>query len=154
MNKSSAFNCERAQSSIMFALLIPLFVIGMVFAVDFGRFLVLQNQAQILADGAATAGASALDVRRFTSSKDIAINEPWAKVRAENIFIDINAGVDPTLSGMSFSLSKFDVVGNEVFVQVTGSCATMWSKPFGVPGYVAVANSSARAATGIDREMP
>lgn len=143
---------EKGQSATFFALLIPFFVVAMVFAVDFGRFLILQNQAQIYADGAATAAAGALDVREFTIGRNNDLNAMWAKDRAQEV-ISKGVEIDKQLADYSFALSGFEIHGNEVTVRVTGSCPTLWSKPFRVNGYVTTAVASARAATGISKEI-
>jgi len=144
---------EQGQSAVFFALLVPFFVVAMIFAVDFGRFLVLQNQAQIFADGAASAAAGALDIRKFTTmNRSNVLNQPWATDRAQSVISD-GVMLDDTLAGYTFSLSSIVFTGNEVTVRVTGSCPTLWSKPFGINGYVTTAVSSARAATGISKEI-
>jgi hypothetical protein len=133
--------------------LIPLFLLAMAITVDLGNFLIMRSQAWTLADAASLSGAGGLDVQQ-AGQHNFVLNPYWAYVRASDSYAATYAANRDRLKNMSFSLAGIEVKGATITVTVTGSVTNQFTPGlFGIGSYSTVVRSTARAATGIDKDL-
>ncbi len=142
---------ERGQALPGFVVLIPVFILSLFIVLDLGRYQIMRNQVRIAADSTALAAAGALDAKQ-AGQGNFVINENWARQRAVDSFQELSAHLDEPW--MTLTLLAVEVEGAEVLVRVNGTASTVFGgfPLIGVSGFSAVAESRARAATGVDEE--
>jgi uncharacterized membrane protein len=138
---------EKGQVALVFIASMVIIIAAMALLIDGGRYLVMRNQARMMADAAAISGAGILNVREAGSGNFI-LDDIAAELAASNNF-ELNDVDSPEYA--DFSLDDVNVQGNRIWVTVTGRSTPLFGAQWGL-NYSATIVSSARAGTGITSE--
>lgn len=117
---------SRGQALIWLAVSLPLLLSSAGLAVDGGFLLAARRQLQSVADGAARAGATRLDVARLRASggTDIELNQAQA-MDAARAYVDEALGVDGTARLMPIApVARVEVGARRVHVLIDGTLTT------------------------------
>lgn len=140
---------ERGQASLVFIASLVIIMAAFALLVDGGRYLVMRNRARMITDASALSGAGILDLSKVQEGKgnfDLDPLEAWYVV---NETFAANNEVSPDWA--EFQIVQIRVLGNEIWVTVTGTSAPLFGSNFGL-NYSATVTSSARAGSGISSE--
>lgn len=140
---------ERGQASLVFIASLVIIMAAFALLVDGGRYLVMRNRARMITDASALSGAGMLDlskVQEGIGNFDLDPLEAWDVV---NETFAENNEVSPDWA--EFQIVEIRVLGNEIWVTVTGTSAPLFGSNFGL-NYSAIVTSSARAGSGISSE--
>jgi len=140
---------ERGQASIVFIASLVIIMAAFALLVDGGRYLVMRNRARMIADTSALSGAGMLDlskVQEGIGNFDLDPLEAWDVV---NETFAENNEVSPDWA--EFRIVEIRVLGNEIWVTITGTSAPLFGSNLGLH-YSAIVTSSARAGSGISSE--
>ena len=132
---------------------LPIFFLSLIVVIDFGRVLILHNQAKIYADGAALAAAGAVDIDQFTSSRTTTLDQGWAQTRAYDHFNWAIENYENQDGWMRMRLVNVSIMGNMAYATVEGRCDSVMSKVFGIDEWRTMVTSSARASAGISSDI-
>lgn len=138
---------EKGQVSLVFIVSIVIVIAAIALLVDGGRYLVMRNQARMMADATALSAASILDLEEFKSGNFV-LDWAGATETADDIF-NKNLEISPEYA--DFELIELRFQGNQVWVTVTGRSTPLFGSQLGL-NYSTTIVSSARAATGISDE--
>ncbi len=140
---------EQGQTSLVFIASLVIIMAAFALLVDGGRYLVMRNRTRMMADVLALSGAGMLDlseIQEGTGSFDLDPGVAWNVV--EETFAENN---EDSPDWADFQIAQIRVLGNEIWVTVTGTSAPLFGSNLGL-NYSATVTSSARAGSGISSE--
>ena len=138
---------ENGQASLVFVASLVIIMAAFALLVDGGRYLVMRNRARMMADASALSGAGILDLEKAHEGSFV-LDNVLARRRAEYIFGE-NYRDKPEWA--NYQLQEVRVIGNEIWVTVTGTSTPLFGSNLGL-NYSVTIVSSARAASGISSE--
>jgi Flp pilus assembly protein TadG len=140
-----------AQALVWFTLVLPLFLSMAGLAIDGGVLLTSRRELQSVADGAARAGATRLDMNRLRRSggSDVQLDQTLAAAAARG-YLDERLGQD--LTWASEPKSQIDVDSRRVHVLIQGSVRTAFLRVVHIDGVPVAASAFANVESGIRRD--
>lgn len=140
---------ERGQASLVFIASLVIIMAAFALLVDGGRYLVMRNRARMIADASALSGASILDLSKVQEGSGSFDLDPVEARDVVDDTFEANNKVSPDWA--EFQIVEIRVLGNEIWVTVTGTSAPLFGSNLGL-NYSTTVISSARAGSGISSE--
>jgi len=140
---------EEGQTSLVFIASLVIIMAAFALLVDGGRYLVMRNRARMIADASALSGASILDLSKIQEGAGSFDLDPVEARYVVNDTFVANNEVSPDWA--DFQIVEIRMMGNEIWVMVTGTSAPLFGSSLGL-NYSATVTSSARASSGISSE--
>ena len=138
---------EKGQASLVFIASLVIIMAAFTLLVDGGRYLVMRNQARMMADASALSGAGLLDIEKAQEGNFV-LDVSKAREYAGTIF---NDNYEDKPDWADYQLQEVRIAGNEIWVTVTGTSTPLFGSNLGL-NYSVTIVSSARAASGISSE--
>jgi len=138
---------EIGQASLVFVASLVIIMAAFALLVDGGRYLVMRNRARMMADASALSGAGILDLDKAHDG-DFVLDRTESYKNAFEIF---NENMADKPEWANYQLQEVRIVGNEIWVTVTGTSTPLFGSNLGL-NYSVTIVSSARAASGISSE--